>query len=301
MTATTQARSSSAAAAIGWMASAVLLLTIMDATVKWLAGQGYTVAQLLFFRSLFSLPLFAVAVWRHGGPAILHTRRPWGHLARALIGTSTMACFFFAYKYMALADAVAISFAAPLFSTLLSVLILGEYVGLRRWVAVTVGFVGVLIMLRPGAGMFQPAALIALGGAASYASATIVIRQLSRTEPAIAIVFYYMLVSLAVSALFLPFAWHPVDPFGLVLLAGVGLIGGLAQFAITFAIRIGPIALIAPFDYTALLWAVLFGYALFGDLPDGPTLLGAAIVIGSGLYILYRETRRGARADVTAT
>jgi drug/metabolite transporter (DMT)-like permease len=280
------------AVAIGWMSLAVLLLSIMDAMVKWLEGAGYSVAQLVFFRAFFALPLIGIAILRGGGIRLLRTRRPLGHIARALLGTTTVACFFYAFGHMALADAVAIGFAAPLFSTILSVLVLREAVGLHRWSAVVFGFLGVLIMLRPGAGTLQPAALVALAGTVTYSGTTIVIRQLGRTEPALATVFYFMATSMAVGALFLPLNWHAPDLLGWAMLAGLGTIGAAGQFAITQALRIGPIAVVAPFDYTALLWATLFGFVIWHDVPDAPMLLGAAIVIGSGLYILYRETRR---------
>ena len=251
----------------------------------------------MFFRGLFGLPLTGLVIARSGGIKRLRTRRPLGHFARSLIGTFTVACFFYAYGHMALANAVAISFAAPLFSTLLSIAVLGERVGLHRWSAVVIGFGGVLIMLRPGFGMFAPAAFVALAGTASYACATIVIRQLGRTEAASTIVFYYMVTTVAVSALFLPFDWRPPDLTGWLLLGCVGLTGSIAQIAVTRALGIGPVARVAPFDYTALVWAILFGYLIWGDLPDRQTLLGAGIVVTSGLYILYRETRGTAISD----
>jgi len=281
-----------ATAAIGWMVFSVLLFSIMDATVKWLETEGYGVAQVMFFRGLFGLPFTALVIARGGGRKLLRTRRPLGHVTRSLVGTTTVACFFYAYGHMALADAVAIGFAAPLFSILLALVVLGERVGWHRWGAVVVGFVGVWIMLRPGVGVLAPAALVALAGTATYAWATIVIRQLSRTEPASTIVFYYMLTTVAVSAAFLPFGWRAPDLGGWVLLGGMGLAGSTAQIAFTRALAIGPVARVAPFDYTALLWAILFGYVLWGDLPDRWTLLGAGIVVAAGLYILYRETQK---------
>jgi drug/metabolite transporter (DMT)-like permease len=286
-----------AAAAIGWMALSVLLFSIMDATVKWLETDGYGVAQVMFFRGLFGLPFTALVIARGGGLKLLRTRRPLGHVTRSLIGTTTVACFFYAYAHMALADAVAIGFAAPLFSILLALVVLSERVGRHRLSAVILGFGGVSIMLRPGLGVFEPAALVALAGTASYACATVVIRQLSRTEPASTIVFYYMLTTVAVSAAFLPFDWHAPDLAGWVLLACVGLAGSFAQISFTQALAIGPVARVAPFDYMALLWAILFGYVLWGDLPDWWTLLGAGIVVAAGLYILYRETRKAPISD----
>jgi drug/metabolite transporter (DMT)-like permease len=169
--------------------------------------------------------------------------------------------------------------------------LLGEKVGIRRWSAVVIGFIGILVMTRPGAGVFEPAALFAIGGALFYALAMISVRRLSMTEPAAAIVFYFTLFATAVGALSLPFQWVTPDVQGFLMLAGIGLIGGFAQLAMTQAFRLSPVAVIAPFDYGALVFAVGFGYLIWDDVPDEFIIVGSLIVIASGLYILHRETR----------
>jgi drug/metabolite transporter (DMT)-like permease len=170
--------------------------------------------------------------------------------------------------------------------------LLGEQVGVRRWSAVVVGFMGVLLMTRPGAEALAPGALLALSGAVFYALAMISIRKLSRTEHPTAIVFYFTLFATLAAAASLPFGqWvTPKSLTDLGLLITIGLIGGFAQFAMTHAFRLAPIAIVAPFDYLAVVFAMVLGYAVWGDLPDAWILGGAAVVILSGLYILHRET-----------
>ncbi|MEE8272204.1 MAG: DMT family transporter [Alphaproteobacteria bacterium] len=274
---------------------AILLLATMDSAIKWLSAD-YPTGQIVFFRAAFGLLPLAVLVAGSGGPAALKTRRPLAHLGRGLIGAGAAFCFFFAFSVMPLADAYAIAFAAPLFMTALGVPMLGERVGAHRWSAVVVGFVGVLIMLRPGTvgldGILGVGTAAAIAGTFLFAVAATLIRRLSRTESNAAIVFYGTGVMMAASAISLPFGFVPPTPADFVLLAAVGLLGGIGTIAMTAAFRAAPIAVLAPFEYTAMIWAVAFGYALWDDLPDGWIITGATIVVASGLYILHRETRR---------
>lgn len=274
------------------MLVSVILFASMDAVVKWL-GATYPVLQIVFFRSLFAFIPLSLFLFRGIGLAALRTQRPLQHAARSLIGLMAMTSFFYAYSQMPLANAVAIGFAAPMFMTALSVPLLGEKVGPRRWIAVLVGFAGVLVIVRPDAGVFHAAAAAALAGTVFYALAMIFVRRLGRTETSTSIVFYFSLTSTVVSGAFMPFLWVAPDAAGWALLITVGLIGGLAQMALTNALRLAELSVVAPFDYTALLWTAGLGFLIWNEVPGVQIWLGAAIVIASGIYILYREARLG--------
>ncbi|WP_374448855.1 DMT family transporter [Stella sp.] len=273
------------------MLIAVACFVVMDALIKWLSATFPTM-QVVFFRSLFALVPIAAMVAHQGGIERLKTKRPGMHALRCAVGLGSMICFFHAFRVMPLADVIAIGFAAPLFVTALSVPLLGEKVGIRRWTAVVVGFVGVLVMVRPGLDLFEVGAGIALLGTVAYSLAMILMRDLGKTDTTTAITFYFTMSATIVAGLAMPFVWvEPRDLSDWLLLALVGLIGGVAQLLMTQAFRITPVAVIAPFDYTAMLWGSILGYAVWGEVPDAPLWVGAAIVAGSGLYIVHRETR----------
>jgi drug/metabolite transporter (DMT)-like permease len=208
--------------------------------------------------------------------------------------------FFLALGLLPLADAIALGMSGPIFLTALSVPLLRERVGIRRWSAVFAGFVGVLIMVRPGSGVLELKALTAIAGAFFYALAMVSIRRLSRSEPAGAIVFYFTLFAMAAGLATLPLAallpgwidpWVWPDAAGWTILVGIGLLGGTAQLTLTYAFKLAPVAVIAPFEYGSLVFGVLFGLLIWREAPDRYILIGAAVVIASGLYILYRETK----------
>ncbi len=274
------------------MLAAVAVFSAMDALIKHLTAT-YSPLQVIFFRNLFAfLPLLPILA-RGGGLALLRTQRLGAHIGRAVMGFGAMICFFTAFSLMPLADVVAIALSAPIFITALSVPLLAELVGPRRWAAVLVGFVGVLVMVRPGgATLIEPVALLPLTGAVLYALALIAMRKLGATERAPTTVFYFTLVCTALSGLAQPFVWRPPDLLDFVLLGCVGLLGGAAQLLMTQSLRIAPAAVVAPFDYSALVFSIGFGFAFWGEVPDWMLLLGAAIVVSSGLYILHRETLR---------
>ena len=280
---------------IACMLAATACFATMDSLVKWVAPRT-PVMQIVFFRSLFAFVPIAVLIVRDGGLVTLRTRRLGDHAKRSLCGVVSLACFIYAFGHMPLADAVAIGFSAPLFITALSVPLLGESVGIRRWGAVLVGFAGVIVMVRPGSGVLDAAAVVALVATMLYALAMILIRSLGRSESTGAIAFYYTLLSTVISAAFLPFQWTAPASLDALLLVAIGLIGGCGQLFITAAFRSAPAAVVAPFDYVSILYVSLIGYAVWGDVPDHALLAGAAIVIASGLYILRRETRRAVPA-----
>lgn len=281
-------------AAIGFMLLAVLFYGFMDALIKFQAAR-YPVVEVMFFRSLFALVPLAWLVLRGGGWRALKTKQPRLQVVRALIGFVSLMCFFESFALMPLADVVAIGFAAPLFITALSVPLLGEHVGWRRWSAVLVGFVGVLIMVRPGSGLLGFAAVVALLGTLTYALSIITIRRLSATDGNAPTVASFTIFAVLATGAVLPFYW--VTPAGAdwIMLVAMGLLGGAGQIAFTHAFSLAPPVIVAPFDYANMLLATALGYLIWGDVPTAWVLAGAALVIASGLYIVYREAmRRGA-------
>ncbi len=271
-------------------------VSIMDTLAKWL-GEGYPIAELVFFRNLFALPPALFILWRQrGGRASLVLRWKSGHVLRAIFALGATFTFFLGLRYLPLAEAISIAFAAPLLVTALSVPILGERVGPRRWAAVMAGFVGVLVMTRPGAEAFRPEALYILVAALCYALTMLVTRRLARSDTTPAIMLSSICIMSLLSGLALPFGWRTPDAMDFLLLALLGLVGGIGMYFMTQAYRYAPAAVIAPFDYTALLWGTLIGWLVWHELPGAHVWLGAAIVIASGLYIVHRETRAGPRA-----
>lgn len=277
---------------IAYMLVAVGLFAVMDAMIKWL-GEVYPTTQLVFFRAAFAFIPIAFLVAGTGLRQALRINNGWGHVFRCLVGIGSMGAYFYCFPRMPLADMIAITFAAPIFVTALSMPMLGERVGPRRWTAILVGFVGVLIIVQPGESGFEPIALIALLGTLFYSLAAIAVRKLSRTDSSVSIVISFTLCSTVVSAAFLPFQWVTPSLPDLFMLIGVGLIGGLAQIAMTNAFRYAEVSLVVPFEYSAMLWAALLGFFFWGEIPGNHVWLGVAIVIASGLYILYREAHLG--------
>jgi len=262
---------------------------VMDAIIKWLTAD-YSVPQVVALRSWFGLPLLCIFALHQGGLKTLKTRRPMVHVGRYLLVLALSFSFFWALSQMKLVDAIAITFAAPIFITALSVPLLKEPVGLHRWFAIGIGFCGVLIMLRPGMGVFQWAALVVLGSAVVYALLMITTRAFKSTESTAALMLYPQLGMSLTGIAFAPYFWVTPSPGDLGLFALAGLFGSVGVMCLTHAFRLGPAAVISPFEYSALIWATLLGFLLWDELPDKYTLVGAGIVILSGLYIVYRET-----------
>ncbi len=277
---------------IALMLLSVGLFSIMDALIKWV-GATYPTIQIVFFRNLFAFIPLVFVVFRGGVVTTLRMTNWSGHLIRSLVGLIAAFCFFYAFSVLPLADVIALSFAVPIVVTAFSVPLLGERVGLRRWSAVIVGFLGVLVMIKPAPGAFQMAMLVPLFGVIFYALAIIYIRKLSRTETSAAIVFYYTLFSVVVTAALLPFGWITPTLHDLLLLILIGVVGGAAQIVFTMAFREADVAVIAPFEYSAMIWAVLFGFMIWGEIPAPNIWIGVTIVMASGLYILFREANLG--------
>jgi drug/metabolite transporter (DMT)-like permease len=280
---------------IAYVITSVFIFSVVNAAVKWLVAT-YPVTEVVFFRCVFALVPCVVLVMTHGGLASLRTRRLRDHALRAGSQFLSMVFIFIAFGMMPLADAVAIQFASPLFLTVLSIFLLGERVGIHRWSAVLVGFAGVLVMVQPGPGMFASGALFALGNALISASVTIAMRRMSLTESSTTLVAWQGLVTSLLSVCLLPFGWVTPGAFDLALLIGVGAFSGVGQFCWTQGFRYAPAAVAAPFSYMSMIWALAFGFALWGDVPTVTLLAGGVVVAGSGLYILYRETVRRRQA-----
>lgn len=274
------------------MLLAVAVFSLMDAGLKELAGR-YPPLQVATLRGASSLPFVLAWVAATSGlTPLLRVRWPL-HLLRGAIGIGMMAAFAYALRRLPLTTAYSIFFIAPLLITALSVPLLGEKVGPRRWAAIAIGLLGVLVLLRPtGDGLLSWAALAVVVAALGYAVSAITVRVLGRTDST-ASMMVWLLVFMAIGGgvLAAP-GWVSIRPVDLWVIAGVGLAGALGQYAITEAFRIGEASRIAPLEYTALVWGVLLDVALWGVLPDAVTWLGAAIIVASGLYLLRRERIR---------
>lgn len=274
------------------MCCAAALFGIMDGVVKSLSAT-YTTVQVIFARSFFAFIPVLLMTWRNGrGFADLRTTQLAGHAARSTYGAVAMVFFFYSYHVMPLADVTAIGFVAPIFIAVLSVWLLGEHVGIHRWSAIVVGFIGMLFIVRPVQVItgVAPESLYVVAGTLLYAMAAIQIRKLAATESSTAIAFYFSLFCSVYMGLALPWFWVTPSWDDIVPIVGVGILGGTAQLLMTRAFALAPVSIIAPFDYTHLIWSVLLGWYFWGDFPDLATWTGSAIVIASGLYIVYRET-----------
>ena len=277
-----------------------LLLAIMFALVKLLATRGVNVIESLFYRQCGSA-LCAVGVVALGpGFDSLRTKRVGAHVGRMALGLAAMALNFVAFILLPLAEATTIGFSVPIFSVILAALLLGEPTGKWRWGAVAAGFAGVLVIVQPGNGDVPlVGASVALAAALLTASVTIVIRRLGATERATTTVFWFAVSSLVPLGLMMLGFAGAHDGATWALLASLAVAGGLAQLTLTGALRLAPVALVMPMDYTSLLWALLLGSWLFAESPTPWIWLGAPIIIASGLVIVWREHRLHRRAALS--
>lgn len=279
-----------------------LLLAVMFALVKLAADRGVSLVESLFYRQCGSA-LCAVALVAVAGQGLktLRTKRVWTHVSRMALGVTSMGLNFLAFILLPLAEATAIGFTVPIFATVLAALVLGEPTGKWRWGAVAAGFAGVLLIVQPGGGGVPgTGALVAIVAALLTASVTIIIRRLGATEKASTTVFWFAFSSLVpLGALMLRYAsMHDGQTWAI--LAGLALVGGVAQLTLTGALRLAPVALVMPMDYTSLLWATLLGLWIFGELPTPWVWAGAPIIIASGLVIVWREHRLSRQAALSA-
>ena len=278
---------SSALAGIGLMALGIFLFTCNDALGKWLLGT-YSVAQMLMLRSIAALALLSPFIWREGVAGFAAAPRRGLQIARVLLSVLESIMFFWAVTYLSLADTVTFYLAAPIYVTALSAVVPREPVGWRRWSAVGIGFVGVLIALRPSAATLTWPALIALTGSLFCSVFLILTRTLRGTSEVVMVsgTFGAMVI---VSGAVAPFAWVAPSARDVGLMAIMGVIAMAAFACVNRALKLSPASVVVPFQYTMIVWAVALGWMVFGDRPNVYTLGGAAIIVAAGLYILWRE------------
>src|SRR5204862_6218507 len=278
---------------IFYMVLSTVMFAGVNAIVKWEVAL-YPVGEVAFFRSAFAFFAVCGLVLPRTGLAVLRTNRYREHLQRGLSQFGSMTCMFLAVRVLSLGSAIAISFSAPLFTSLLSILILKEKVGIHRWAALILGFIGVLVITHPGAGTLTLGALFALGNAVLISTVAIAIRRMSMTESTETLTLYQMSIMTVCTACLLTLGFrapHWTDAL-MVALAGIG--NGIAQYWWTRSLSLAPPSAVVPFNYLSLIWATMLGFAVWGDVPTPTLLVGSAIVVASGLYILWRETLRSA-------
>lgn len=269
-----------------------ILLTAMFAVVKLADARGVTLFESLFYRQALALPLVLAVVLSGPGLASVKTQRPLAHVWRTMLGMTGMALNFLTFTLLPIAEATVLLFTVPIFATILSALVLKERVGRHRWSAVVLGFAGVLIVVQPG-GSALPMHGVAVGLAAAIvvSAINITLRQIGRTENATTTVFWFTVLSALPFGALMPVMGQPHDTATFALLLALGLMGGLAQLTSTASLRLAPVSVVLPIDYSSLIWSALAGWLVFSTVPSPNLWLGAPLIIASGLYIVYREHR----------
>lgn len=276
------------------IAIAMLLSACLNGFSKHLMqpeNGGFSPTQILWIRFLFLGLLTIVLACRRGGLAILHTRRPGFQIVRSVLFVAQFGLFLIGFKYFQLAEVVSISSATPLLVTALSVPLLGERVGLRRWSAVSIGFIGVVVSLRPGLEVMHPASLCMLLATGIFATFQIMTRVLARTDSSETTLAYTALTGVAIMSLVGPFQWTPPDTKAWILLVIIAVLGGLGTVLCIVALGSAPPVALQPLYYTIIVWSTLVGYCAFGEIPDTYTIIGACLIVSSGLYTVFREQR----------
>ncbi|WP_395176109.1 DMT family transporter [Roseibium alexandrii] len=270
------------------MCFGVAALCLNDATAKAL-GDTYSPLQILFLRNIIALPFAFLLVLKLEGPAGLSSTRPFTHVSRGFFWIFAAYLFFTSFRYLGLAEATTLVFIAPMFVTALSVLFFSEKVGWRRWSAVIAGLAGVVIVMRPGSGTFEAVSLLPLATALLYACLMLSARWVDPKESVWTLMLYLVGTGALLSALTLPFVWVPVRSEDLWIFLTNAVFGTAGITMITQAFRLAPASVVAPLDYTALLWAVLLGWLFWNEIPDWATYVGAAVIVASGIFIVLRE------------
>ena len=271
-----------------FMALAFFVFAAADTQAKFLTGLFHPM-QIVWTRQLGLLSgvLILLAL---KGPSILATRSPAWQVARGMLAVFSATTFIFALRYVPLADAVAVTFVAPFLVTVFSALLLKEKVGIRRLTAVAIGFIGTLIVIRPGTGAIHPAVMLVIVSATAFALRQILSRHLAATDRTATTVAYTAIVSVVILTVPLPFFWKTPDAaWQVALLAGMALCAALGELMVIKALEIGEASVVSPVHYSLILWATFYGWAVFGQLPDGWTWVGSAIIVATGLYIMNRE------------
>jgi drug/metabolite transporter (DMT)-like permease len=286
---------------IALMCAAVLCFTGIDTSAKYLNHYMDTL-QVVWARYLGAFLIGLVVVNPFFTPGSLRTARPWLQLGRSALLLLSTILNIFALRYLQLDETMSILFATPLLVAALSIPFLGESIGPRRWAAIIVGFCGILIITRPGVGNMHPAMLLTVLGTICYAIYSISTRVLSTTDSSSATLFYSGLFGAVVMSFVLPFVWTwPGGPLQIAVMVLMGTCGALGHYLLILAHRLAPASILAPFIYTQIVWMVVSGYLVFGDLPNHWTLIGGAVVIASGLYLLYRERKMRGEAGPAAS
>ena len=272
----------------------VIFFVLMDVLIKKLSSD-FNTFQIVFFRCFFGL--FPVLIMMYITRSSLKTKKMNLHVLRAVIACLAMFSFFKAFGILTLADVSSISFSSIMIITILAIFILGEKVGIRRWAAIFFGFIGVLIVFRPGTSLFSYFSLLPLFGAVALSFAVIIMKQLSSYDTPPTCSFYLHAYVALIYFPFLIFNWQQ-PTFNLwIMLAGMGFCGGVAQILLTNAYRLSAVNLLQPFDYTAIIWAITFGVIFFNDYPDRYVIIGSIIIVISTYYIIYRETKLGKKIN----
>jgi drug/metabolite transporter (DMT)-like permease len=277
-------------AGIGYMLLAIFVFSLNDVLGKWLAGT-YTAPQILLIRSIVAMAILLAIFSRTGLRPVLAMERPGLQILRAVLGAAETGVFYLAVRYLPLADAMTFYLAGPIYVTILAATFLGEKVGWRRWSAVLAGFVGVVIALGPTAANFGWPVLIAVGGSMVYAVFLTVTRLLRGTADTV-MAFWQIVASLVIGGALAPFTWTPLaHGYDLVLLGLLGVGALIAIVGVNRSLKLAPASVVVPYQYTMIVWAVIFGYLVFGDVPRWSTIAGAAIIIAAGLFIFFREQK----------
>lgn len=284
-------------AGIALMLTGIFFFAVNDALGKWLVAT-FSVGQLLLVRSAAALVILAPFIQREGWRAFAAAPRPMMQLLRAAFATFEVACFYWALADMSLADVMTFYLAGPIYVTAVSPLLLGEHVGWRRWAAVAVGFVGVMIALRPTSGFLSPSALVAIAGSLSF-SIFMICTRLVRGTPGIVLVTTQTVAALAFGAVAAPLSWVTPSAFDGALLALLGVTAMFAFVCINRSLSIAAASVVVPYQYTTIFWAILLGWIFFGDVPSASMLTGAGIIIAAGVYIFVREQRLAKPATFT--
>jgi len=266
----------------------MFLFAAVDTIAKYLTETLHPL-QIVWSRQLGLLIGILVILALRGG-VILHTRRPGLQIARGVMAVGSASLFVFAIRFVPLADAVAVTFVAPFLVTMIAALVLREAVGIRRWTAVALGFVGVLIVTRPGMGIVHPAVFLVLLAALLFALRQIISRVVARTDRIVTTVAYTALVSSAILTIPLPFVWQSLSMgLELGLLIGMAVLAAIAETLVIKALDVADAVVVAPVHYSLLIWATLYGFLVFGQFPDSWTWIGASIIVATGIYTLHRE------------
>ena len=288
-TATAGAAGSQDRLAIAIMLAGILLFSLNDVMGKWLVST-YSVAQLLVIRSAAALLILTPLLWKAGVRSLVNVERPGMQALRVILSSAEVYCFYFAVITLPLADVMTYWLAAPIYVAAMSPFLLGEHVGWRRWTAIVIGFAGVLVALQPSAATLTAPALVSIAGSFCFAFMMLSGRAL-RGTPDTTLVFWQMVGAGLLGLVIAPFQWVPPTAFDLSLLALLGVVAMVAHVCVNRSLKLADAATVAPFQYTLLFWGIVFGWLVFDDLPRPAMLVGAAIIIGAGLFIFFREQR----------